>query len=74
MLGDTGANAEQSKQAYLTSLAVVDAAKRNRRCPADLREPKRSSSGYITFGSLNASGSPANSSIGTQLQNTFLSP
>ncbi len=29
---------------------------------------------YITFGSLNASGSPANSSIGTQAQNTFLSP
>jgi len=29
---------------------------------------------YITFGSLNASGSPANSSIGTHEQNTFLSP
>src|SRR4051794_14524645 len=29
---------------------------------------------HITFGSLNASGSPANASIGTQAQNTFLSP
>jgi hypothetical protein len=27
-----------------------------------------------TFGSLNASISPANASSGTQLQNTFLSP
>ena len=29
---------------------------------------------YATFGSLNASISPANASSGTQLQNTFLSP
>jgi len=29
---------------------------------------------YATFGSLNASISPAKSEIGTQLQNTFLSP
>jgi len=29
---------------------------------------------HITFGSLNASISPLNASIGTQLQNTFLSP
>lgn len=29
---------------------------------------------HITLGSLNASISPAKASIGTQLQNTFLSP
>lgn len=38
------------------------------------RGPDAMTKGYATLGSLKASISPSNALIGTQLQNTFLSP